>query len=311
MELLQISAGTASVLGLKPIKQDHLPTSAYLLVGERCRFSCAFCSHSREAQGSLLYLSRLSWPAFETEAVIEGLKNAPQLKRVCLQVINAPEFHQRALQLTETINRETGKPVSLSINPDPLLAYQAQKAGADRICFPLDCATPALFKKYRQGSFAFTLKALLRAGELFPDLVMTHLIAGMGETPKQILSLIQNLYKNGVQTALFAFTPLRGTPLGQTPPPGLDYYRLVQYGHYLLKQGYDLNWEGEAPKFAGKPPQPETALAAFYTSGCPGCNRPYYNERPGQSVYNYPAPPSPGEREILLSTLERMNHELF
>ena len=26
----------------------------------------------------------------------------------------------------------------------------------------------------------------------------------------------------------------------------------------------------------------------FLTSGCPGCNRPYYNERPGTILYNYP-----------------------
>ena len=34
---------------------------------------------------------------------------------------------------------------------------------------------------------------------------------------------------------------------------------------------------------------------AFRTSGCPGCNRPYYNERPGQIPYNYPRPPTPAE----------------
>jgi biotin synthase len=27
---------------------------------------------------------------------------------------------------------------------------------------------------------------------------------------------------------------------------------------------------------------------AFQTSGCPGCNRPYYNESPGGPLYNYP-----------------------
>jgi biotin synthase len=27
----------------------------------------------------------------------------------------------------------------------------------------------------------------------------------------------------------------------------------------------------------------------FLTSGCPDCNRPYYNERPGGTIYNYPS----------------------
>jgi len=26
----------------------------------------------------------------------------------------------------------------------------------------------------------------------------------------------------------------------------------------------------------------------FQTSGCPGCNRPYYNEKPSGPIYNYP-----------------------
>jgi len=28
----------------------------------------------------------------------------------------------------------------------------------------------------------------------------------------------------------------------------------------------------------------------FQTSGCTGCNRPYYNETPGEELYNYPKP---------------------
>jgi len=34
----------------------------------------------------------------------------------------------------------------------------------------------------------------------------------------------------------------------------------------------------------------------FMTSGCPGCNRPYYNERPSGPLYNYPF--RPGEEDI-------------
>lgn len=35
---------------------------------------------------------------------------------------------------------------------------------------------------------------------------------------------------------------------------------------------------------------------AFMASGCPGCNRPYYNERPGGPLFNYPRRPS--EKEL-------------
>ena len=27
---------------------------------------------------------------------------------------------------------------------------------------------------------------------------------------------------------------------------------------------------------------------AFFTSGCPGCNRPFYTSKPSGPIYNYP-----------------------
>jgi biotin synthase len=36
---------------------------------------------------------------------------------------------------------------------------------------------------------------------------------------------------------------------------------------------------------------------AFRTSGCPGCNRPFYNERPGGTIYNYARPLSAKEAQ--------------
>jgi biotin synthase len=35
----------------------------------------------------------------------------------------------------------------------------------------------------------------------------------------------------------------------------------------------------------------------FITSGCPDCNRPYYNEKPGGPLYNYPFMPTEEELE--------------
>jgi biotin synthase-related radical SAM superfamily protein len=34
---------------------------------------------------------------------------------------------------------------------------------------------------------------------------------------------------------------------------------------------------------------------AFYTCGCPDCNRPYYNDHPGRLLYNYHRPLTPAE----------------
>jgi biotin synthase len=43
--------------------------------------------------------------------------------------------------------------------------------------------------------------------------------------------------------------------------------------------------------------------AAFQTSGCQGCNRPYYNERPGGVMYNYARPLSPEEAQAAIAEL--------
>ena len=41
----------------------------------------------------------------------------------------------------------------------------------------------------------------------------------------------------------------------------------------------------------------------FLTSGCPGCNRPYYNERPRGPFYNYP-------RNLTTKEIEKAKIEL-
>ena len=43
---------------------------------------------------------------------------------------------------------------------------------------------------------------------------------------------------------------------------------------------------------------------AFQTSGCPGCNRPYYNESPSGPIYNYPRPLVQNERAEVKKQLE-------
>jgi biotin synthase len=69
----------------------------------------------------------------------------------------------------------------------------------------------------------------------------------------------------------------------------------VQIAHYLMRKGYCRS----AIRFAnGKISSYNVSdlakmLAdgkAFETTGCADCNRPYYNERPGGIMYNYPRP---------------------
>jgi len=42
----------------------------------------------------------------------------------------------------------------------------------------------------------------------------------------------------------------------------------------------------------------------FRTSGCPDCNRPFYNERPSGPLYNYPRPLTTEEAARAIQDME-------
>jgi biotin synthase len=69
----------------------------------------------------------------------------------------------------------------------------------------------------------------------------------------------------------------------------------------------DLRFEGERlVDIAVAPEVVDRALAAgtaFRTSGCPGCNRPLYNERPGGVMYNHPQPLTAQEKATVRQEL--------
>ncbi|MCK4475049.1 radical SAM protein, partial [Candidatus Bathyarchaeota archaeon] len=137
-------------------------------------------------------------------------------------------------------------------------------------------------------------------------MVTTHLIVGLGETEKEMIEIIQRCADMDVLPALFAFTPIPGTALENNPPPTVPQYRRIQLARHLIVNGLTtskdmcFNEEGNIMDF-GVEHEILTNIAQtgepFLTSGCPNCNRPYYNERPGGPTYNYPR--KLAEKEIL------------
>ncbi|MPM23554.1 hypothetical protein SDC9_70028 [bioreactor metagenome] len=130
-----------------------------------------------------------------------------------------------------------------------------------------------------------------------PGQISTHLIVGLGETEEEMVSTIAKCIGKGISVGLFAFTPLKGTAWARKEPPSIDHYRRIQIAFYLIKQGIDHSRfkfrDGELVDFglvAGKLYALLAEGKAFETSGCEDCNRPYYNERPGGIMYNYPRP---------------------
>jgi len=169
--------------------------------------------------------------------------------------------------------------------------------GTERITLALDAACERVYREAKGGDWHRRLDLLRATAHCFPGHVGTHLIAGLGETEREMCIILQEMVDRKVTVGLFSFTPVPGTLWSDRAPPSLSSYRRIQIAHYLLRtKGYP--WErlrfspvGQIVSFGLSRARLFESLAdgrAFQTAGCPGCNRPYYNERPGKVPYNYP-----------------------
>lgn len=304
---INVSVGTAAVLGLARVPMADAPTTAYLMLGGRCVMSCAFCAQGRESRADSQRLSRVTWPEFDIETVVAHLKEKAaqgHLRRACLQVTVAPRAFEQALAVLHRVRRESSVPFDVAILP-PDLEHVGQllAAGADHIGFGLDAACERVFRDVKRGArsdqaWAHSLDLIEQTARAFPGRAALHLIVGLGETEEELVGRVQWAHDLGLIVGLFAFTPVRGTRLAGSSPPPLPKYRRMQSARWLIVSGASRS-EEMAFDATGRlidlgASLPETG-ERYQTSGCPDCNRPYYNERPGGVIYNYPRPLSPDE----------------
>ena len=318
-ERIRVSTGSAIVLRLLRGKLDAKPTTIYLLTcrNEKCSANCGFCPQARESKGRADMLSRVTWPTFMTRQVVDGIERTVRgdaIKRVCIQTLNYPEAFEDVSVLVVEIKSQVMVPVSVSCKPLKLEKMKAlADVGVNRISIALDAATEKIFDRVKGqnigGPYRWERqrKALNEAVKVFGEgSVSTHLIVGLGETEKEICQMIQWCVDSGIYPGLFAFTPIPGTALENNPPPSLNHYRRVQVAHYLLTHR-KIRFENMAfdsnsclTNFGISKERLLEVIDSgepFLTSGCPGCNRPYYNERPGGPLYNYPRQLRPEEIE--------------
>ncbi len=307
---IRVSLGSAIVLGLLEGKVDAAPTTVYLMTYRRgkCVANCGFCPQARESQGRADMLSRVSWPAFPIEKVLSRIEKAvkdEKMKRVCIQALNYPRVFTHLLALVKTIHQRTKVPISISCQPlNSKNIRLLAEAGAERIGIPLDAATEELFDKVKgqsaKGPYRWEtqFKLLNEAVGIFGrGKVSTHLIVGLGETEREMVETIQKCVDNGVLPALFAFTPTAGTALKNIAQPQIQKYRRIQIARHLTLNGIarheNMRFDAEeCINDFGVEKEILTQIirtgAPFLTSGCPSCNRPYYNEKPSGPIYNYP-----------------------
>jgi biotin synthase-related radical SAM superfamily protein len=130
-----------------------------------------------------------------------------------------------------------------------------------------------------------------------PGSVSTHLIVGLGETEQEMIGMIQKCVSINVFPALFAFTPVPGTQLDRKSQPSIERYRRVQIARSLILheettvERMSFTKAGELIDFGVEKERLKQVVQSgepFLTSGCPSCNRPYYNEKPRGPMYNFP-----------------------
>ena len=281
---MRVAVGTAIVMGLMKGKMDSPPTTAHFLIGEGCDYSCAYCS-SKDSR-----IARIDWPEFPSEKVLAS--SFGNFGRVCLQLTSSG--------LEESIGLIGEIPLPVSVT------FRAEKkddvrklfsAGADRVCIPLDACTPEISEKVCRGGFQKQLELLEWAAKEFPGKIASHLIIGLGETEREAVEVLKKLKYAGVYVGLFAFTPAKGSSLEAMPKPHIGAYRRVQIARYLIMNGYVdfvYNSRGQLLNL------PEVPGEVFMTSGCPDCNRPYFDGSPS-NPYNFPKKPTDKERFFALN----------
>ncbi len=297
---IRASLGTLVVAGLENAKVDALPTIGYVMLNSShgCEGTCAFCPQSRIANSSKELLSRITWSETDLGILASSLAKAG-IKRVCVQTVIKENFMNETKEVVKTLH-EHGLNVSVSITPVPLrYLKELRDLGTDYLGVGLDAASPriarAVSKPYPWNRYwEFIRDGIKVFGE---GHVVTHVIVGLGETPKELLETIERARNLGSEVSLFAFTPVRGTPMyGTRNPPSIRYYRFAQLATCLIMEGED--WRFFTVFKNGLPyikhdylniMDMSRIIKCVVVRGCPGCNRPFYNESPRKQMFNYPS----------------------
>jgi biotin synthase-related radical SAM superfamily protein len=309
--VINVSIGTAALLGLLDAPVAVAPTTAYLMLGGRCLMNCSFCAQARESQASVLNLSRVTWPEFGLRQVLARLPDAVArgaIRRACLQVTVTQDAFRQALSIVGAVKVVSDLPFDVAILPrDMAQVRQLLDAGVDHIGFGLDAACQRIFRQAKGGSWAQSLALIEGTARSFPGRGALHLIVGLGETEREMVERVQWARDLGLEVGLFAFTPVRGTHFAGRPPPVLATYRRMQAARWLIVHDLarieDMTFDAQERLVDLGAPLPVDG-EAFRTSGCPDCNRPFYNEQPSGPLYNYPHPLTADEAERAIMEME-------
>ena len=135
---------------------------------------------------------------------------------------------------TRAIKQAVALPVQAQCEPprDPVWFEHLRAAGVDSLGMHLEAATQAVRARIMPGkatvNVARYLAAFRQAVPVFGrGQVSTYLLAGLGDSVSDILSLCETLIGIGVHPFVVPFVPIGGTPLESHPPPTAAFMRAV------------------------------------------------------------------------------------
>jgi biotin synthase len=299
-----------------------------------CKAKCKYCGQNSNIEDSAdcRNLIRVEWPSYKVTEVADSISKQSEknktIERVCISSIVHGNIVDDFITILRQVRKKSDIPVSALIsptnfNPDAMKRLKAE--GIDKIGIAVDCATPELFEDmrgskvkgpHRWGRYLENIKAAVdimghrNAG--------VHLMIGLGETERESIKFMQEIYDMGGTIHLFSFYPEGGSELEDHPQADLEQYRANQIARYLLHEGLTnygkmkFDEEDKVLDFGLDPNKLKEVLSdgkAFETSGCSGCNRPFSNETPDQAMNgefrNYPFQPNHEDIEIVFSQLSR------
>ncbi len=284
-----------SLATLAYLNGERLPPwmrqAAYILLDSWCDAACVYCWLPRN-RGDRARLARVTWYPVRVERLASRLSG---YARVCIQGVERPGADERLVQLVKLI-RSAGYHGGISVAhvTHKLHIYEElYSLGVDYVGVGLDVASERLRLAYGKS---LSLDEYMHLASKLVDLygrgrVYVHVIVGLGEYADELAALMERAYAIGARVALFAYTP---AGRGPTSPPSLCYYRGAQLYRQLLEEGrrpedYLEPVPGrEAWRLVRTPPV-GVLKRSMVTSGCPACNRPFYNESPRGPAYNVPS----------------------
>ncbi|MGO0985361.1 radical SAM protein [Clostridioides difficile] len=310
--MIRLSSGTAIELGILNKKSDIPPTTAYIMIGEKCINKCSFCSQSIESSTRKDKLSRVVWPEYSKEEILDALRayKGKNIKRICIQSMASEEAHKSVLDFINYINGKIDIPISLSakLESDEEI-NKFFSAGVDKIGIAIDAANKELYEKIKGYNYDEKLRFITKMSKLYPNKISTHIIVGMGENHEDIYKLYTCLKNNNITISLFAFTPVRGTKMEKISQPNIENYRRVQLMSYMINKGYSQEYFEFKNGYLENIKLDDGIISdidkgyPFEIRGCKDCNRPYYNERPGSTIYNYSRPLNQDEIDLAIREL--------